>query len=221
MRSNGIESIIDQWSLGPGDDLPLFMEKNLESADRVLMICTDNYVAKANSGAGGVGYEKMIVTSDILRKIDSNKVIPLIRQSGTSNVPTFLRTKLYIDLSRDDQFESGFDDLIRSIHGKPLYEAPPVSNNPFTSVEKTVVQRTGDGVLEVMKIIVNDFESTSSPMIYYDSIFRKSNMSRIMLDIYINQAVEQGLIKLHNGGSILTIATKGKIYAMDHKLIEI
>ena len=49
LRSNGVESIIDQWSLGPGDDLPHFMEQNLATADRVLMICTENYVQKANT----------------------------------------------------------------------------------------------------------------------------------------------------------------------------
>src|SRR5690606_11837218 len=139
--------IIDQWALGPGDDLPHFMEQNLAIADRVIMICTENYVQKANSGAGGVGYEKMIVTADLLRRIDSNKVIPLIRQPGTHAVPTFLQTKLYLDFSREDQTELAFDDLVRAIHGAPLYVAPPVSNNPFVPVADIPVEKAGDGVL--------------------------------------------------------------------------
>lgn len=68
LRNNGVDAILDQWDLKPGDDLPRFMEQGLISADRVLMICTDKYVEKANSGAGGVGYEKMIVTADLLRQ---------------------------------------------------------------------------------------------------------------------------------------------------------
>ena len=60
MRASGIDSIIDQWDLKPGDDLPLFMETNLIESDRVLMVCTEKYVQKANAGLGGVGYEKMI-----------------------------------------------------------------------------------------------------------------------------------------------------------------
>ncbi|MFY4711162.1 toll/interleukin-1 receptor domain-containing protein [Burkholderia glumae] len=160
LRSNGVESIIDQWSLGPGDDLPHFMEQNLAIADRVLMICTENYVKKANTGAGGVGYEKMIVTADLLRRIDSNKVIPLIRQSGTHTVPTFLQSKLYLDFSRPDQMELAFDDLIRAIHGAPLYVAPPVSNNPFVPVADTPATKTGDGVLIAMRIVVALFEAS-------------------------------------------------------------
>ncbi|MGV3774927.1 MAG: toll/interleukin-1 receptor domain-containing protein [Verrucomicrobiales bacterium] len=38
---NGVEVLFDQWDLGPGDDVPKFMEKAVSQADRVLMICTD------------------------------------------------------------------------------------------------------------------------------------------------------------------------------------
>ncbi|UVT01188.1 toll/interleukin-1 receptor domain-containing protein [Burkholderia glumae] len=220
LRSNGVESIIDQWSLGPGDDLPHFMEQNLAIADRVLMICTENYVKKANTGAGGVGYEKMIATADLLRRIDSNKVIPLIRQSGTHTVPTFLQSKLYLDFSRPDQMELAFDDLIRAIHGAPLYVAPPVSNNPFVPVADTPATKTGDGVLIAMRIVVALFEASSSNFISYRDILRKASISRIMLDIYIQEAIDQKLITwLESSKEYLKLENKGKHYAIQHKLI--
>ncbi|MGS1071407.1 toll/interleukin-1 receptor domain-containing protein [Burkholderia glumae] len=220
LRSNGVESIIDQWSLGPGDDLPHFMEQNLAIADRVLMICTENYVKKANTGAGGVGYEKMIVTADLLRRIDSNKVIPLIRQSGTHTVPTFLQSKLYLDFSRPDQMELAFDDLIRAIHGAPLYVAPPVSNNPFVPVADTPATKTGDGVLIATRIVVALFEASSSNFISYRDILRKASISRIMLDIYIQEAIDQKLITwLESSKEYLKLENKGKHYAIQHKLI--
>lgn len=53
LRNSGIDAVLDQWELGPGDDLPHFMESNLAAADRVIMICTERYVEKANSGSGG------------------------------------------------------------------------------------------------------------------------------------------------------------------------
>ena len=220
LRSNGVESIIDQWSLGPGDDLPHFMEQNLASADRVLMICTNNYVQKANTGAGGVGYEKMIVTSDLLRNIDSNKIIPLIRQSGTRAVPTFLQSKMFVDFSRPDQIELAFDDLLRAIHGAPLCVAPSVSNNPFTPIADTDVEKTGDGVLVVMKIIVAILEASSSDFISYTTLCKRVPMSRIMLDIYIQEAIEQGLITwAHLTTPQLLLENKGKHYALQHHLI--
>ena len=69
LRSSGVDAVIDQWDLRPGDDLAHFMETQLTAADRVLMVCTDKYVEKANAGIGGVGYEKMIVTAGALARI--------------------------------------------------------------------------------------------------------------------------------------------------------
>lgn len=52
---NGIDVILDQWDLRLGDDVPKFMEKAVREAQRVLMVCTEPFVYKANEGKGGVG----------------------------------------------------------------------------------------------------------------------------------------------------------------------
>jgi hypothetical protein len=143
LRNSGVDAVLDQWELGPGSDLPHFMEQHLAKADRILMMCTEKYVEKANAGLGGVGYEKMIITADLLKKIDSNKVIPLIRQLGTHNVPTFLKSKMFLDFSRPDQFEYSFDELLRSLHNAPLFVKPPIGNNPFTRFHKRLPKGQG------------------------------------------------------------------------------
>ena len=158
LRNTGIDAIIDQWELRPGDDLPHFMETHLADSDYVLMVCTNRYVEKANSGVGGVGYEKMIVTSNLLTNIDSNKIIPIIRQDGSRNIPTFLKTKLFIDFSLTDEFEYSYDELIRTIHDSSLYEKPEIGNNPFTPVEDIRPEKVGDALREMMKIVIEDFE---------------------------------------------------------------
>lgn len=217
LRNNGVDAILDQWDLKPGDDLPHFMERGLLAADRVLMVCTDKYVEKANSGAGGVGYEKMIVTADLLKTIDANKVIPLIRQNATHNVPTFLRSKLFLDFSRPDQFEFSFDELIRALHNAPLFEKPAVANNPFTNVSATPPNRVGDGVLAIMKIVVKKFESQSWDHVNYAELLNSSRMSRIMLDLYVEQAKSEGLLTQDMDNDV-HLTSKGKHYAVLHKL---
>jgi tRNA U34 5-carboxymethylaminomethyl modifying GTPase MnmE/TrmE len=118
LNANGVDLVFDQWDLRLGSDLPLFMESGLSDADRVIMICSGNYVQKANEGKGGVGYEKMIMTADLLKCIDSNKIIPLIRENkSTKKTPIFLGSKVYIDFNDDDQFEKKYEELIREIHG--------------------------------------------------------------------------------------------------------
>ena len=88
LRNRGVDAILDQWDLKPGDDLPTFMEQNLVASDYAIMVCTQKYVQKANAGEGGVGYEKMIMTSSSLKAIAGNKVIPIVRERGASNTPT-------------------------------------------------------------------------------------------------------------------------------------
>jgi len=219
LRNTGIDAALDQWDLKPGDDLPHFMEQNLAKSDYVIMICTDNYVAKANSGVGGVGYEKMIITYDLLTNIDSNKIIPIIRQSGTSNVPIFLKTKMYVDFSREDEFEFAYDDLTRAIHNAPLYKKPELSNNPFKPVSETQPEKTNDGLHELMTIVVSFFEKGEN-YIKYQVIQRHFTGSRIMLDLIINQAIEKGYVRQMQTQS-LALLDKGKFYAIEHKMVSI
>jgi hypothetical protein len=217
LRNSGVDAILDQWELQPGDDIPHFMERNLASADRVLMVCTDRYVERANAGAGGVGYEKMIVTADLLKTVDSNKVIPIIRQSGTHNLPTFLKSKLFIDFSRDDQAEYAFDELLRTLHGAPLFKKPPVGNKPFTPVADSLPEQRGDPVLELMRVIIADFESHAYDFISYARVLQKSRVSRLMFDVLVEKAKREGLIT-QDVDKDLRLTVKGKEYALHHKL---
>lgn len=218
LRSNGIDAMLDQWDLKPGGDLPFFMEQGLNTAERVLMVCTEKYVQKANQGAGGVGYEKMIVTADLLKTIDSEKVIPIIRQSGTRDVPTFLKSKLFLDFSLPDQFEFSFDELIRALHKAPLYEKPPIANNPFTPVSTITPNRTGDGVLELMKQIVPLYERNTMDYVEYERLIMQSPSSRILIDVYIDEAISLGLLTQDNDGDV-RITVQGKHYAVINKLV--
>lgn len=218
LRNNGIDAIIDQWELKPGDDLPHFMEVNLASADTVLMICTEKYVEKANSGKGGVGYEKMIITSNLLSNIDENKVIPIIKQTSTTSVPTFLKTKLYLDFSKIDDYEFSFDELIRKIHNSPLYIKPEIGNNPFKEIDDKIELKAHDSLLELMSVIVNRFENSIENYILYRDIYEGISISRILLDILIKQAVDLGYIQLDADKDIILLE-KGKIYAINNNLV--
>jgi len=218
LRNTGVDAIIDQWELKPGDDLPHFMETHLAASDYVLMICTNRYVEKANSGVGGVGYEKMIVTFDLIKNIDSNKVIPIIRQSGTRNVPTFLKTKLFIDFSRTDDFEFSYDELIRTLHNSPLYVKPKIGNSPFTPLDNIRPEKSGDALKQLMTILISDFEGglDSSD---YNQVRRRIGVSRVMLDMLILEAVEKQLITKGAYGD-LYLTNKGKFYALEHKIVK-
>lgn len=218
LRNVGVDAALDQWDLGPGDDIPRFMERHLASADRVLMICIESYVKKADAGTGGVGYEKMIVTADLMRSIDSNKVIPIIRQHGTHSRPTFLHTKFFLDFSREDEYELSFDNLTRTLHNAPLFVKPEIANTPFTSVT-SAPKRSGDALNELMAAIVSVFEAQAEGYIDYALLSGNWPGSRIMLDLLLEQAESEALIKRHKGG-YLDLTLKGKAYTIENKLIK-
>lgn len=130
LRQNGVDAFLDQWDLFPGEDIPAFMEKQLSQCDYALLICTKRYVEKANAGVGGVGYEKMIVSSEMVQKMDVAKFIPIIRQAGTHEVPIFIKTKLFLDFSVDEEFEVVFDELLRTVFRSALQMKPPLGAPP-------------------------------------------------------------------------------------------
>lgn len=132
--ANGVDIVLDQWDLTLGSDLPRFMEQGLSAAHRVLAVCTEPYVNKANAGRGGVGYEKMILTAQLMQDITSDRIIPVIRSNSlTTPVPIFLSSRVYIDFRDDLAFEPKYAELIRDIHGQEVKPRPPLGTNPFDS----------------------------------------------------------------------------------------
>ena len=113
LHRKGVNIILDQWELRPGDDVTQFMERGIKDSDRVLVICTDGYVRKANAGEGGVGYEAMIITRKLAEDLGTNKFIPIIRQAvGEDKTPAFLGTRVHTDFTTEDRFDENFQELL-------------------------------------------------------------------------------------------------------------
>ncbi|NMM40496.1 toll/interleukin-1 receptor domain-containing protein [Pseudoalteromonas arctica] len=220
LRNSGVDAVLDQFRVGLGDDLGGFMERSVAESDRIIMVCTDNYVTKANSGLGGVGYEKMIMTAEYMTNIDNNKVIPLIRQNGTHNVPTFLQTRLHINFSREDEYELQFDNLLREIHQAPLFKEPPVGNNPFESVIEKPAESVTDKKMELLKEMVT-FYNQGTTRFHFDDLQRLLGSSKIFAEIYIDDLVEseyiQRMLNYQIGVTIETfqLTDKAKLHAVE------
>jgi len=133
--NNGVDVVLDQWDMRLGGNLPTFMEKGLTSAVRVLAICSAPFVKKANEGQGGVGYEKTILTGQLMHDVNTDRIIPVVRNNPDKvKVPTFLIGRLYIDMTDEDKFEASYTELLRDIHDEPVAPRPPLGTNPFSRV---------------------------------------------------------------------------------------
>ena len=110
------------------------METGLTAAQRVLAVCTEPYVTKANAGVGGVGYEKMILTAQLMQDVSTDRIIPVIRSNALQPpVTIFLSSRVYIDFRDDLAYEARYAELLRDIHGQQIKPRPPLGPNPFVT----------------------------------------------------------------------------------------
>lgn len=144
LRKNGIDTVLDQWDLQPGQDISMFMQKGINEAERVLLVCSDTYVRKADAGQGGVGYERLIVTGEVVSSIDTAKFIPLVRgNSGAKKVPAFLGPRMYVDFTNDADYDTTLEGIMRVLLNAPASAKPAVGQNPFSGqISRTTTQRT-------------------------------------------------------------------------------
>jgi len=220
LRNNGIDAILDQWELQPGTDLPHFMETNLASSDKIIMICTDKYVEKANKGEGGVGYEKMIITSNLMQRINENKIIPIVIQNGSAEVPTFLKSKIYINFSKKDDFEFSYDELVRSIHNSPLFEKPPIGNNPF----QPIIKEKLDDATKLLDTLLSSIlrEQGTDKSAFSNNLIRDLNISPLLFKVSIVKLINMGFVKWTyvSNFNYVTATDKGLMYAFENQLVE-
>jgi hypothetical protein len=132
-KQYGIDVLLDVWEVPLGGDVSIFMQQGISRSDRVLMICTETYIAKANGGTGGgVPYEMMIVRKAIVELIDTIKFIPVIRnQLGEIKMPDGIGQRMAVDFRDDGRYPAKLEELARAIYG--LSEKPALGTNPFGS----------------------------------------------------------------------------------------
>lgn len=98
----------------------------------MIAVCSDSCIEKANAGRRGVGYEKKIMTADLIRNAVSDHIVPLIRGVETEPlVPTFLSGTRYVDFRDDDRWDAAYQELIRDLYGQRIHPRPALGPNPF------------------------------------------------------------------------------------------
>ncbi len=184
---NGVNVILDQWELGAGDDITLFMENGVRDSDRVLVICTDAYVRKANAGEGGVGYERLIVTAQLAQNLGTKKFIPIIRQSSNEEkTPTFLATRKYIDFEDDSKFDEKFDELLHEIHDVLIIPKPRLGRNPLSNLspKPEVSSHNLPDIPEKVESVVDAYESAFELARADDTLGWSRLVERIRPDVF-------------------------------------
>lgn len=203
LSSDGVHVIIDIWDLQDGQDKNKFMEQMVVNPEvkKVLLICNKEYVEKANTRKGGVGVESTIVSEEIYENSDQTKFIPIVYEyeNDKACIPVFAKSRLFIDLSSDEKYEEGYDQLLRDIYDKPRFQRPPIGNMPsYLESDTPVTLPTSNKVKNIKKAIM-----TANPMtnllirdyldLYLSSLLNYKIDFHIFTDANFIEVIEQSI----------------------------
>jgi hypothetical protein len=129
---NGVDATLDQYDLVIGVDLYKFMEKSINEADVVLVVCTPAYVKKANERERGVGAETSLISSKFFSGRPEKEIIPIIRskEPSTPHTPDYMSSLFFVDFRDDKKFDRKMEELLRHLHRQPKYIRPPLGRVP-------------------------------------------------------------------------------------------
>lgn len=142
LRADGVNVILDKWDLKPGHDAHYFMEQMVtdKSVTKVIIICDQSYMTKANQRKGGVGTETQIITPELYSRVQQDKFVAVVAEydkQGNPCLPTYLKGRIFIDLSKPERYEQEYEKLLRWAFEEPKHVKPPLGKKPsFESFNK-------------------------------------------------------------------------------------
>lgn len=133
--NDGVDVVLDVWDLKEGDDKYAFMEKMVtdESVTHVLVFSDSEYAAKADARKAGVGTESQIISREVYAKVQQSKFLPVVCEfddSGEPLLPTYFKSRIWIDFSSPEAANDNWEQLIRVLYGKPAYQKPALGSAP-------------------------------------------------------------------------------------------
>lgn len=116
LLKDGHKVYLDQLDLKPGMDIPKYVETCIRESDHILLICTPLFKEKADKSIGGAGYEKNIITGEMVHdSITETKFIPLLKSENSSDsLPSYLKSKYYVDFGKGKE-KSAYSELSISL----------------------------------------------------------------------------------------------------------
>lgn len=140
LTESGVHVVFDKWDLREGHDSISFMEKMVNDPEikKVILVCDRVYAEKANRRQGGVGTESQIISPEVYGQQDQAKFVAIIAERdehGNPFLPTYYKSRIFIDLSDSDRRSDGFEKLVRWIFDKPLHVRPAAGTAPSYVLE--------------------------------------------------------------------------------------
>jgi hypothetical protein len=131
----GVDIVLDRWDLREGQDKYKFMERMVADATikKVIVVSDRIYSEKADQRLGGVGTESQIISPEVYARANQQKFVPVVTEmnsDGEPYLPTYLKGRIYIDMSDPASRYRNWEQLVRWLFDRPLHQRPPPGKPP-------------------------------------------------------------------------------------------
>lgn len=167
-----VDAFIDELELSGGDDIAHFSETMVSESDFVILVCTPLFKIKSDKILGGVGFEKSIITVEMLRAKElNNRFIPIIKKgSFEKSLPTYLKSKYAIDFRNESKYEDSFRALLRAIYKLPH------PNKPAKGYSQEFIN-------QYLNINIHSDDETDTSFNRQNNMFRREDMNNDQIKI--------------------------------------
>lgn len=168
LRESGVDVQLDKWNLKEGHDANAFMEQMVTDEDisKVIIVCDRIYAEKADKKEGGVGTESQIMSPAIYGSVTQDKFAAVaveLDDNKRAILPTFLQSRIYIDMAAEERYETGLEQLLRWCFGKPLHVPPELGTPPVFDQQVGVGLRRKSAAVQ---------RTAANPAISNDAVLR-------------------------------------------------
>ena len=234
LRKDGIDAKIDEWDLKVGNDLYYFMENSIKrEADNILLILNKEFTEKANDRKSGVGTEIQLICKEVYDDVKQERVIPIVwecDEKGEPYIPTFLESRLYLDLSSNEKFGKNYETLLRILYNKPKNPQEELGEMPNWLNDTNKYYPKTNEVVKRFEYSVEHHPNKINPIMeefydeYYEYLktfhleFNSNNTETIVKEIYKNLEEYQQL-KNDFEEFVDILTKKGKYHDVDYDIL--
>ena len=121
LRTDGVACEIDSFQVSPPEGWPVWMQKQIQASDFVIVVCTETYARRftgnETSGKGkGAVWEGQQIQQDLYESGANRRIKPVVfDQADVKHIPFVLKSATYYDLSTKE----GYNQLHRALTNQP------------------------------------------------------------------------------------------------------
>lgn len=194
--SDGIDVLLDKWSLKEGHDTYAYMEQSVNNSNvtNVLILLDPVYAQKANDRTGGVGTETQIISPEIYNNVTQEKFLPVVierDENGNIPKPSYLRGLLHFDLSKPDQYDDEYRRLVLRLYGVDVIPKPTLGKMPRWVTEEASLPSSARSAISSLKKNTNAAERRTDFVSYLGTL--RDNIRDFVSDTNNYLAIYSGM----------------------------